>query len=94
LSHGNASVERGFSVNKDCLVENLHEESLIAQRHVWAAIQKYGGVEKVNITKKMIMDVRNSRSYYKEALENKKQKEKVAKETIEKKESWGSVKRI
>jgi len=89
LSHGNASVERGFSVNKDCLIENLHEESLIAQRHVWAAIQKYGGVEKVNITKKMIMDVRNSRSYYKEALENKKQKQKEAKEANEKRKKAG-----
>lgn len=32
LSHGQASVERGFSLNKDLLVENQKEESLIAQR--------------------------------------------------------------
>lgn len=31
LSHGNAAVERGFSVNKECLVENLKEDSLVAQ---------------------------------------------------------------
>ena len=28
LSHGNACVESGFSVNADMLVENLKEESL------------------------------------------------------------------
>lgn len=29
LSHGNASVENGFSENSDFLVENLHEASLV-----------------------------------------------------------------
>src|SRR5215467_10459157 len=28
LSHGNAHVERGFSVNKECIVDNLKEETL------------------------------------------------------------------
>ena len=31
LFHGNAAVERCFSVNKECLVENMAEDSLIAQ---------------------------------------------------------------
>ena len=34
LSHGQATVEKGFSVNGKLLVENLHTESLIAQRHI------------------------------------------------------------
>src|SRR5215469_9738013 len=34
LSHGNATVESEFSVNKDTLVENLHEDSLVTQRTV------------------------------------------------------------
>ena len=34
LSHGQAQVERGFSVNSQLLVDNLHDESLIAQRIV------------------------------------------------------------
>ena len=34
LSHGQASVERGFSVSKNLLVENLQESSLIAQHRV------------------------------------------------------------
>jgi len=32
MSRKNASVEGGFSVNSDMLVENMHEESLVAQR--------------------------------------------------------------
>ena len=35
LSHGQAGVERGFSVNKEILVENLKETSLISQRIVY-----------------------------------------------------------
>lgn len=53
FSHGNASVERGFSVNKECLVENLNETSLIGQRHVWAAIKAAGMQE--HITLKLLM---------------------------------------
>ena len=34
LSHGQASVERGFSVNSNLLVENMHEDSLTAQKSV------------------------------------------------------------
>ena len=32
LSHGNATVESGFSISSDVLVENLLEKSLVAQR--------------------------------------------------------------
>ena len=38
LSHGNARAESGFSMNPDMLVENLKEESLIAQRRVYDQI--------------------------------------------------------
>ena len=34
LSHGQAAIEHGFKVNKDYLVENLSEDSLIALRTV------------------------------------------------------------
>ena len=35
LSDGNAELERGFSISKECLVDNLKEESLIAHRRVF-----------------------------------------------------------
>lgn len=34
LSHGQATIEWGFSENEIPLVDNLHMESLIAQRQV------------------------------------------------------------
>jgi len=39
LSHGNASVESGFSVYADMLVEKLHKDSLLAQRIVYDGVQ-------------------------------------------------------
>ena len=35
LSHGQSSTERGFSINKQLLVENLQEKSLVSQRIVY-----------------------------------------------------------
>lgn len=62
LFHGNASVERSFSINKECLVENLHNDSLIAQRIVYDAVLAVGGVSSVKISKQMIQSVRNASS--------------------------------
>ena len=54
MSHGNASVESGFSINSDLLVENLCEQSLMAQRTVYDAIDSAGGITSVNISKAML----------------------------------------
>ena len=50
LSHGNAVVESGFSINLDVLVENLKEELAVAQRQVFYGIQSSGGISEVVIT--------------------------------------------
>ena len=39
LSHGQATVERGFSVNKEVLAPNLQEISLVAMRLVYSSMQ-------------------------------------------------------
>jgi len=80
LSHGNAAVESGFSVNSDFLVENLQEDSLIAQRTVYDAVKACGGVMSVNISKAMLQYVRGSNARYKEALERKRKE--AAEETL------------
>ena len=38
ISHGQASVERGYSVNKDMLIENHHEKTVVALRTVHNSI--------------------------------------------------------
>ena len=39
LSHGQAKVERGFSVNEDMLLPNLKQETLMGQRTVYDAVK-------------------------------------------------------
>nr|CAD7439287.1 unnamed protein product [Timema bartmani] len=73
LFHSNAAVEQSFSVNKECMVENLHEDdSLIAQRVSYDAVTAAGGLLNMTISKKIIHAVRNTSGIRKKALENKR----------------------
>lgn len=87
LSHGQANVERGFSINKECLVVNQHEKSLIAQRHVIEAINSAGGVQEVKITKSCIQSFLNAHAKYKESLQEQKnidsEKKRKAEEALD-----------
>lgn len=75
LFHGNAAVERSFSVNKECLVENLHEHSLVAQRSVYGAVEAAGGVLEVDITRGMILAAKSASSKRQAALKEQKSSE-------------------
>lgn len=75
LFHGNASVERGFSMNKECLTENLKETSLVAQRVVYDAISSQGAIQDITITKGMIHAARNASAKRIEALKMNKSRE-------------------
>nr|CAD7448368.1 unnamed protein product [Timema bartmani] len=44
VAPNNAAIEQRFSVNKECLVENLHEDSFIAQRVTYDAVTAAGGL--------------------------------------------------
>lgn len=55
LSHGQASVERGFLINKEMIVENQRERSLVAQRLIVDHVRSVGGVTKVEITKDLLL---------------------------------------
>lgn len=78
LSHGNAALERGFSINKECIVENQLGPSLIAQRVICdAVISNDKQLHPSMIEKDMILAARNAHNLYKEAVErNKKENEK------------------
>lgn len=81
MSHGNASVESGFSINKSLLIENLHENTLINQRHVYDAILEAGGLHAVDINKKLLSYAQGSSRRYKQTLEeHSKLQEKEEKE--------------
>ncbi|PIK52262.1 Asparagine--tRNA ligase, cytoplasmic [Apostichopus japonicus] len=77
LSHGQATVERGFSFNKQIEVENLQERSFISQRLVQDYIRSVGGTLNVPITKQLILSAGAARQRYVTYLdEQNKKKEK------------------
>ena len=74
LSHGQADVERGFSVNKQILSDRtlLSQKALSATRTVKEVITRYGSVTNVQITPSLIASYRSASKLYKEALEMEK----------------------
>ena len=58
LSHVNARVEIGFSVNGDILVENMLKSTVVAQHLVYEGIERAGGVTKVEVTPEMVAKVK------------------------------------
>lgn len=84
LAHGNADVERGFSINNSLVTNNrtcLSETSIIAIRHVKDAVRRYGSIHDVPITEKLIKYVAKSHSTYMAA----KEAERKAADEIKKK---------
>lgn len=77
--HGQADVERSFSFNKDFLVENLQEDSLIAQRCVHNFVKKHKKIQDIEITKNMITAFKCASSGRVEALKNKREQEELSK---------------
>ena len=65
LSHGQALVERGFSINKLLLVENLRPTSLVAQRIVNGhMVFRKKQPHEIDVTAKMVSPVRQARTRY------------------------------
>lgn len=71
LSHGQASVERGFSINKELLLENLKEKSVVAQRVIHDHISFEGGIRNV-VFSKSLLSVRSARQKYMLYLDDQK----------------------
>ncbi|KAK5900192.1 hypothetical protein CesoFtcFv8_009591 [Champsocephalus esox] len=72
LSHGQASVERRFSINKELIVENQKEASLVAQRLIVGHIRSVGGVTNVQLTKELLISVSGARQRYHSYLDDQK----------------------
>lgn len=61
LSHGQASVERGFSVKRQIETENMCNETYIAQRIICDYVNTVDGALKVCIDKGMLLSVAEAR---------------------------------
>ncbi|GBN16715.1 hypothetical protein AVEN_49358-1 [Araneus ventricosus] len=101
--HGNSNVEPGFSVNKECVVENMKEETLIAQRLVYDAVMDHGkDVGSIDIRKSLIHSNKNARSRLteetkkreREELENKVRESKKQKLYLERKELESKIAKV
>ena len=75
LSHGQAQVERGFSVNKDLSKDNMSPDTIIAFRQVYDSIQQYQCPSyEIPVDSEMLKSCKHSRSRYEIHLENEKKK--------------------
>ena len=72
LSRSNARLESGLSANKEMLVENMSEGSLVAQRMVFDDVMNEGGISNVDVNRKMLRFVHKSHSEYVKQLEKQK----------------------
>jgi len=72
ISHGQASVERGFSVNKEVEVVNMHEETYVAQRIICDHLQSIGGLQNVSVGKPLLLAASGARQKYQQHLDEKK----------------------
>jgi len=84
LSHGQATVEKGFSINKEVVVENQLLESLVARRIIKDHIDLVGGVGNVDISRTMIISVRSAWARYLNNL-MKREKQEQDKKTQKRK---------
>ena len=77
LSHGQSSIERGFSFNKQILVENLKERSLITLCRIEDHMTSCGeSPHEIQITRDMLQHVKQANHRYKEELlHQRKEKE-------------------
>ncbi|KAK2140319.1 hypothetical protein LSH36_1393g00020 [Paralvinella palmiformis] len=79
VSHGQASVERGFSLNRQIEKDNM----IVALRQIIDYFVLVGGMLKVEITKELLSSASSSRYRYHKYLEEDKRKKRQ--ETIQRK---------
>ena len=81
LSHGNARVEAGVSINEDMLSENMSEEGLVAHRIVCDGVVNSGGLANVKVDKEMMKYVDKAHSQYLHHLKTSKENQTIAEKT-------------
>ena len=75
LSHGQATVERGFSTNKETMVDNMAEHTLIGKRVVKDFLSSTGcKVADVNVTPQLLAAAASGRQRYHQYLEDERRR--------------------
>ena len=76
LSHGQATVERGFSINNHVTEVNQSEGSLQAKRMIKDHFRHIGGFQNVIIDNALINKAKTARMKYRQKLEKEKEERK------------------
>lgn len=85
LSHGQATVERGFSINKEVETCNILEKSMEALRLICDKVSACGGALKVPLTKELMASVVAARSRYRLYLEDERKKKQSTTQSLKRK---------
>lgn len=72
LSHGQATVERGFSVNREIEVVNLQEKTFQSLRLIVDHVRKFGEIKDVPLPKELLRSCASSRMRYQDYLSQEK----------------------
>jgi len=75
VSHGQASVERGFSINKQSEESHLQTETFVAKRIICDHVSYVGGINDVDVTcKELLLAACSARQKYQLYLDERKKK--------------------
>lgn len=85
LSHGNASVERGFSINRQIEVENMQESSYRAQRLVCDHLRSIGGIDNIVVNKALLKSASSARQRYVTHLDEQRRLKEIEKQNQKRK---------
>ena len=76
LSHGQSSVERGFSVNRQVEDDNMKEKSFVAQKMICDYVNSVGGLKNVSINKALLLSAAGARQKYLSYLDEQSRQKK------------------
>lgn len=91
ISHGQVSVERGFSINTEIVVENQEIRSLMARRLIRDHVLIAGGVTNVIIAREMVLAPRSVRAKYSNYLAQKREQDEARKLEVKRKAETDAV---
>ena len=78
LSHGQATVERGFSVNRQVMIENMKQQTFILQCTIHDHIQSIGGLGQLVVSGELLPAASAGRKRYSAYLEEQKKEQQQA----------------
>ncbi|KAL2085046.1 hypothetical protein ACEWY4_020564 [Coilia grayii] len=87
LSHGQATVERGFLINKEVESDNLQEDTVVTRRLLCDYIIQHGGVTQVPLSKPLLANVARARTRYRVHLEMERKKREAKEQALKRKEA-------